>query len=139
MTTQTNIQTGQALLDAFNARNLDLWLGKLGDGFSASYPGMRDINSKEMAKAYNTPFLQAFSDLHFKVNKVVAEGDTVVYAWTSSGTHDGPLLTPAGAIPPTGRKGFIVGVLIAKIMDGKIVREETYWNQVELMAQLGLM
>jgi len=63
----------------------------------------------------------------------------VIYTWTGKGTHDGPLATPTGPIPPTGKKGSIDGVLIATIKNGKIVREETYWNIPDLLAQLGVM
>jgi len=63
----------------------------------------------------------------------------VIYTWTGTGTHDGPLATAKGIIPPTGKKGSIDGVLIATIKEGKIVREETYWNVPDLLAQLGLM
>jgi predicted ester cyclase len=70
---------------------------------------------------------------------VFEKGDTVVYTWTGVGTHDGPLATPAGQVPPTGRRGRIEGVLISTVKNGKIVREETYWNQIDLLAQLGLM
>jgi steroid delta-isomerase-like uncharacterized protein len=139
MNTLSDIKTGQALLDAFNTRDLDTWQAKLADTFTASYPGMREISNKDVARAYNGPFLQAFSDLSMQVTQVIADGDAVVYKWIGSGTHDGSLATPSGAIPPTGRKAAIPGVLVTTIKDGKITREETYWNQVELMAQLGLM
>ena len=138
MNTNT-IQIGRAMLDAFNARDLNAWAAQLSDDYTGSYPGMRAIAGKEAARAYNAPFLTAFSDLNFQINQVFEKGDTVVYAWTGAGTHDGPLATPAGQVPPTGRRGPVEGVLISTVKNGKIVREETYWNQIDLLTQLGLM
>ncbi len=133
------IKIGKSLLDALNARDLSRWEASLAENVTVSYPGLRGNNNKAAAKAFNEPFLTAFSDLHFNVERAVADGDTCVYVWTATGTHDGPLATPTGAIPPTGKKGNVPGVLIATIKNGKIVREETYWNVMDLMAQLGLM
>jgi ketosteroid isomerase-like protein len=80
--------------------------------------------------------MAAFSDLHFQVHSAVADGARVTYAWTARGTHDGPLVTPSGTIPPSGRRGMVHGVLIATLEDGRIIREETYWNVLDLMAQI---
>ena len=132
-------QIGRALLDGFNARDLSSWEATLAPDATVSYPGLRGDHGREAARAFNAVFPAAFSDLHFTVTRTIAEGDTVAYCWVASGTHDGPLATPNGPIPPTGRRAEIPGVLIATVREGKIVREETYWNLVELLGQLGLM
>jgi steroid delta-isomerase-like uncharacterized protein len=139
MTAQDTITTGRALLDALNAHDLSDWEAMLADDAICSYPGFRGENGKDAAKAYNAPFLTAFSDLHFEVLRTVAEGDTVVYVWNATGTHDGPLALPTGVVPPTGKRGEVPGTLVVTMQEGKIIREETYWNQVELLAQLDLM
>jgi steroid delta-isomerase-like uncharacterized protein len=139
MTTQDNITIGRALLDALTAHDLSPWEALLADDLVCTYPGFRGQHGKQAAKAYNAPFLIAFSDLHFEVLRTVAEGDTVVYVWNATGTHDGRLALPSGSVPPTGKRGEVPGTLVATIKDGKIVREETYWNQLELLMQLGLM
>jgi steroid delta-isomerase-like uncharacterized protein len=139
MTAQDTITIGRALLDALNDHDLNSWETALAEDATCSYPGFRGDYGKDAASAYNAPFLTAFSDLHFEVLRTVAEGDTVVYIWSATGTHDGPLALPTGTVPPTGKRGVVPGTLIATVKDGKIIREETYWNQVELLAQLGLM
>ena len=138
-TMQDTIQTSQALLNALNSGNFDAWEAALAPDVTFSYPGLRGGCDRATARAYNEPFPAAFSDLHFAVTRTIVEGDAVVTCWLATGTHDGPLALPTGTVPPTGRRGEIPGVLIATMRDGKIVREETYWNQIELLAQLGLM
>ena len=132
----TPVQQGRALLDAFNARDLSQWRRQLASDFTASYPGLRDCPNAEAAEAFNAPFLAAFSDLHFQVRLSAAEGERLIYLWTGRGTHDGPLVSPAGTLPPSGKSGGVDGVLISTVRDGRIVREETYWNIPDLLAQI---
>jgi steroid delta-isomerase-like uncharacterized protein len=137
--TQDNGTTGRALLDGLTAHDLSRWEAALAPDASFSYPGLRGANDAATARAFNTPFLDAFSDLRFTVDRTIAQGDTTVYCWRARGTHDGPLNLPTGTVPPTGRSAEIPGVLVTTVRDGKIVREETYWNLLELLTQLGLM
>jgi steroid delta-isomerase-like uncharacterized protein len=139
MSAQDNTIIGRALLDGLNAHDLSRWEAMLAEDFSCSYPGFRDQSGKEAAKAYNDPFMIAFPDLHFDILRTLSAGDTIVYVWSATGTHTGPLALPSGSVPPTGKRAVVPGTLIATIKDGEIIREETYWNQVELLAQLGLM
>lgn len=62
---------------------------------------------------------QGFPDVRFQVHDVTANDDTVIVAWTMTGTH------AAGwqGIPPTGRHVSLPGVDIFKIAAGKIVQE----------------
>src|SRR5215208_3084089 len=40
--------------------------------------------------------------------------------------------------PPTRRRVRVSGALLTEVRDGKIVREWTYWDQLSLLAQLGI-
>ena len=57
----------------------------------------------------------AFPDLNVSAETVVQDGDSLAFAYTLTGTHNGPL----GKIPPTGKKVKIRGVQISKFKDGK--------------------
>lgn len=130
---------GTALIDAFHARDMNYWASLLADDFIGSYPGARSLN-KEQARMYNEAFLPAFADIHFKINRIVVDGESIIVQWTVTGTHTGPLATLSGqVIPATNRKGEFPGVSVVEVQNGKIIQESTYWNQVELLTQLGLM
>ena len=135
----TKVEIGRALLDGVNNNDLSYWKSCLADDYTASYPSLREDVDSEVAYQYNAGIFTAFPDLHFDVQRTVMNGDVMVYQWMASGTHNGPLVTPTGTIPATGKFGGSPGVLIAVVKDGKIVREETYWNQLELLMQLGVL
>jgi steroid delta-isomerase-like uncharacterized protein len=138
-TAATNSALGHILFDAMNARDLSIWEAALAPDATFSYPGLRGDVDRQTAIAFNAVFPPAMSDLHFEITRTIVAGDTVVCCWVGRGTHDGPLALPTGIVPPTGRRGDIPGVSVVTVRDGKIAREETYWNQVELLAQLGLL
>ena len=132
------IATARSLFDAFNSRDLDRWEGALAPGFVADYPCAPGLD-RRAARAYNAPFVDAFPDLRFTVQRIVVQGNTVVLDGTAEGTFDRPLHSPQGVIQPNGRKGGVRIVLIAEIRDERIVHEQTVWNQLDLFQQLGLI
>lgn len=139
MSRESKIKTAMALIDSFNAHDLNGWYETLAHDYVASYPLAREMN-KEQARAYNQPFISAFPDLHFNVLRTLVDGDYVVIHWMASGTHTEPLKTMAGdTIPATGKKVSLPVMVITQVNDGKIECEWTGWDQVELLTQMGLM
>jgi len=76
------------------------------------------------------------------VNAVLAAaGDTgprVRRAWPA-GTHTGPLATPQGEVPPTGRTLQLPICLGFEVAAGRITSNHAYYDQMTLAAQLGLL
>jgi steroid delta-isomerase-like uncharacterized protein len=139
MSNEAILNTARALIDAFNAHDLNIWERSLADDFVGEYPMARGLG-KAQARAFNESFLVAFPDLSFTLHKAIANGESVALHWTGGGTQNGPLQTTTGqTIPPTGKRGTISGMFLVDVKDGKIVRERTYWDELELMSQLGLM
>lgn len=139
MNTSNNVQIGRALLDGFNNHNLDNWIDNLSEQVEVSYPGARDGLPKPFAIAYNQAFINAFPDINFVILREIANDERVVIEWAATGTHTAPLQTLSGkVIPATNRSGTLKGMFIVDSKDGKIVREASYWDQLELLAILGL-
>jgi predicted ester cyclase len=132
------IKTAGALFDAMTAHDLSLWERVLGPDFRADYPGAQGLD-RAQARAYNAPFFETFPDLRMHAEKVVVQGATAVLDGVAAGTFRGPLKTPSGMVPPNGRSGSIRIVLIAQVEGGKLVRERTVWDQLDLLTQLGLV
>jgi ketosteroid isomerase-like protein len=55
------------------------------------------------------------------------------------GTHEGPLVSPAGEIPPTGRSVKFTLCEVYKFRDGKIAEGHTHFESLGLMTQLGVV
>jgi steroid delta-isomerase-like uncharacterized protein len=138
MSNEQTINTARTLIEAINRRDMSLWERATADDLVADYPGAHALD-KEAARMFNLSFFDAAPDLHFDVENVIAQGDTVVFQITTSGTFTRPLVTPAETIPPTGKQVNAPMVLIAQVRDGKVVREQTVWNQLEVFQQLGIL
>jgi predicted ester cyclase len=86
----------------------------------------------EGVKRFFGMFREALSDLDVTLDEIVAEGDRVVIATTTTGTHTGDLL----GITPTGRRVAVTGIDLVRIEDGKIVEHRGLTDTVGLLRQL---
>jgi steroid delta-isomerase-like uncharacterized protein len=140
MSREENIKVANAFFEAFNAHDLSKGHPYEADDLVLEAPGAPGPLNRQQARMYNQAFVTAFPDGHFEVHRTLVDGDYVVTHWTGSGTNTGPLVTPTGqTIPPTGRKGMVSGVTISEVKNGKVTRGWSYWDQVALLTQLGLM
>jgi len=76
----------------------------------------------------------AFPDLHIEVAHLVADEDNVSFAYTLTGTHEGPLL----GHDATGKKISIRGMQISRFEDGLLVERWGSSDQLGMLQQLGL-
>lgn len=76
-------------------------------------------------------------DMVMAFPEVVVQGDKIATVWTMTGTQTGPMVTPDGTMPATGRKVSISGLSIDDLKDGKFVKEVVVFNILEMLMQLG--
>ena len=79
-------------------------------------PGMNN-RGPDSTRQLVTMLRTAFPDLHFTIEDLVAEGDTVAGRVTVSGTHLGPFQ----GIPPTGRSFQQAQMYFVRFRDGKAI------------------
>jgi steroid delta-isomerase-like uncharacterized protein len=92
---------------------------------------IREFRSREKA---------AFPDRTMTVDVYVVQGDTLADEWTFAGTHTGPLVMPDGTeVPPTGRRVEFKGMELVQLRDGKVAVHHSYWDNMALIRQLGLL
>jgi predicted ester cyclase len=101
-------------------------------------PGLT-LQGPEGAKEAVTQFRTAFSDLRLDVDQLVAEGDKVFTYWIARGTHDGPLRTPAGDIPPSGKTGIVHGMTLNRLVDRRIIEAWDNFDTLGMLQQLGVI
>ena len=67
-------------------------------------------------------------------------GDTAIVEWLFHGTNTGPLPLPSGeTMAATGKRVSIRGADVVTFAGGAAVKLHSYYDQVELLSQLGLM
>lgn len=78
----------------------------------------------------------AMPDLHFAVEELVAEGDTVVSRWVLTGTHTGG---PLFGVPAGGRSVKVGGMSLDHLKDGVLVSGFDGWDALGLRRQIGAL
>jgi len=89
----------------------------------------------ESEKKRVTLYRNAFPDIRFTIEDMLAEGETVVARWSCRGTHKGEL----NGIAPTGKQFNINGISIARFTNGKMFEGFVNWDALGLMQQLGVV
>ena len=81
------------------------------------------------------PLLAAFPDLQLVSGEAICQGDRVAMQFTMSGTHQG---TFAG-VPPTGKRFTVPGVVVGRVVAGRIAELRGVFDGLGMMQQLGVL
>jgi predicted ester cyclase len=83
-------------------------------------------------RAFFQLFLDGLSDIDVRVDELIADGDRVAVATTTSGTHSGELF----GVAPTGRRISVTGIDLVRVDGGRIVEHRGLTDTVGLLRQL---
>ena len=92
-------------------------------------------NGPEGSKQFVTAYRNAFPDVHFTIDDQIAEGDKVVTRWTAQGTHQGEL----AGLPATGKSSTVSGIVVDRLVNGKIAESWGIFDEFGMMQQLGVI
>jgi len=76
-------------------------------------------------------------NIHFTIEDMIAEGETVVVRWTARGAHQGDWEMELGTVPASGQATTTPGTSSYYLRDGKIIRDENHIDFVSLLKQMG--
>jgi predicted ester cyclase len=76
--------------------------------------------------------LQAFPDIKFKIDQIVASGDTCALRWSGRATHKGNWLGRA----PTGAQIEFSGMGFVKVENGKAVEAWDEWDRQAVLDRI---
>ena len=119
-----SVDTLKAIVDAFNAHDLDAIMGFFADDCSLDMPrgpepwGQRFSGSAAVREALATRF-KGLPDVHYGDARHWVSGDMGVSEWLLTGTT------------PDGRQIRVRGCDHWEFRDGKVVRKDSYWKIVE--------
>ena len=121
-------------METINGADLDLVDEIIAPGFELHSPFFQEpLKGIENYKAFVKNTAKSFSDFNATIEDIVIKGDKVWGRFSMEGTNTGPL----GPFPATGKKFHISGLAVSHVVNGKIVRDETFWNVLEFYQQLG--
>ena len=125
--------------EGMNRGDLKGVVSVLHDNVVSNLPGAPPMSGVEPFKQFVQVFIDAFPDAKIHADSVWEAGDTIVAEGIYSGTHTGPMASPAGSIPATGKTMNLHFLDVFKVRDGKAYEHNVYFDQAELLQQLGLM
>ena len=77
-------------------------------------------------------YLIGFSDIEFTIIDVLGQGDRLVKHWNFKGTHTGEFF----GMPASGNKLNLSGTTLVTMKDGKIAREQDFFDVMSMVKQL---
>jgi steroid delta-isomerase-like uncharacterized protein len=132
-------EVGQRFIEAFNAHDEQRIRDLNGDNSVLEAPGEVKIEGRDAATEYAMAWARAFPDARITVHNEVVDGEWVVQEFTFTGTHEDTLMSPAGEIAPTHKTLNGRAVQIFRVEGETIADTRLYFDQVQVMTQLGLM
>lgn len=83
-------------------------------------------------------FCAAVPDGRHEIDGVLQTGDQMAFWGTWNGTNLGPLPSPQGLVPATGRRVRLPFCAVARARDERITEIHVYLDQLTMLSQLGL-
>jgi len=124
---------------AFNDHDEEKLRALAADNAIIEAPGEVRLEGGDATTGYATGWLRAFPDAKITVHDALESGDWVVQPFTFKGTHTETLASPSGDIPATNRTLVGRAVQLVRVDEDAIVETQLYFDQVQILEQLGLM
>jgi steroid delta-isomerase-like uncharacterized protein len=97
----------------------------------------RPLEGADAIRTDMSNFLRAFPDLRVEVNTTIETDSSYAVEATFTGTHEGPLPTDAGEVPPSGREIEMRAAGFYRLDgQGRILEESRYYDLNALLSQL---
>lgn len=140
MQIQDHVTIVRNFFDAFNRHDLDSAVATLTPDFALEdVASGQTFHGPEGGRQWLQGFLTALPDAHAELTNALVAGDWVFTEHTGTGTHAGPLISPNGEIPPTGRSIELQIAELYQLQEDKIALMRAYYDSATLLRQLGLM
>lgn len=131
MTERANKEIVKRIYELFNRGDLDALWDLLADDVTY-IDASGTIYDKNAARKLIDSVLEIFPDCKARVDRMIAQGKTVIVEYSDSATHT----KEVHGIPPTNKKIEWSGVDIWELQAGKIKFYRNYSNPNTLMQQL---
>lgn len=116
------------------------WAAMFADDATLLVPDTPEaLQGRQALEALAATFFTAFPDMAFVVRSVIEQGNVVVLEGATKGTFTGPMLTPDGEVPPTGKSYEAPLVAVCELTDTGLIKAcREYYDTAAFATQLGL-
>jgi hypothetical protein len=91
-----------------------------------------DIVGIDAVKNFYMNYLNGFSEIEFTILDAFGQGERIVKHWNFKGLHTGEFF----GIPATGNRLDLSGTTLVTMKDGKILKEQDFFDMQSLVLQL---
>ena len=102
-------------------------------------PDQGEFSGRDRIVAYHRQLHDAFPDSQYEQVAAHESGNVAIDEGYVVGTHSGSLPTPSGDVAGTGRRIRVRTCDVATVEGGVITNHRFYFDQLELLEQLGLI
>lgn len=134
MSKEQNAAALTKFAEAVNTGNYGLFNEVVASNCVDHDPGPGQVAGPDGYRALFSEMRKAFPDMKVEVASMVADEEAIAFAYTFTGTQDGPLM----GIKPTGKKVKIRGLQISKFNQGKMVERWGSSDQLGMLQQIGV-
>jgi ketosteroid isomerase-like protein len=125
--------------ESFDAGDIGAALSVFSDDLETIDPGLGMVYGHDPFREYIQTLKCAVPDARAVIQQTYESGEAVIVEGRFVGTFTGPLPGPDGDIQPTGAGVDLRFADVSLTHEGKIVSYHTYYDQLGLLTQLGLM
>jgi steroid delta-isomerase-like uncharacterized protein len=127
-------------LQAWRSRDVEAFAATFSEGATLTAPGGTQLEGRDGVRQFYGMWNEAVPDNEITIDRRHSCGSVVVEQGVFSGTHTGNLTTPDGqTIPATGRSLSVPYAEVFDIEGDQVASTRLYFDQVEMLTQLGLM
>ena len=138
LTTGELVRIAREQIDAFNKSDWERLQAQLASGCLYNEFGTeRNIKGPEQIVETFQAWKTAFPDAIGTVTSAVADGKTVALEVTWKGTHTGPLATPQGMLPASGKAQTTPAAFFFTFEGDMIKESRHYFDSTTLFKQIG--
>ena len=135
MSKEANLATLGKFAEAVNTGNFDLFKEAVSPENIDHDPAPGQVAGPEGYRMFFSGLRTAFPDMSVALEAMVADEDSIAFAYTITGTQTGPLM----GFAPTGKKIKIRGMQLSKFKDGKMIERWGSSDELGLLRQLGVL
>jgi ketosteroid isomerase-like protein len=123
-----------------NAKDKETMAGCYAEDAVAVTPDEGEINGREGITNYLFQLWEAFPDVNYESTDKYETGNVAIDEGVVTGTNTGALKLPNGeSLQPTGKKMTVRSCDVVHVEEGRVKTHHFYFDQLEFMAQLGLL